>query len=75
MIDGFMARSSTPTTAIQKRGHARARNLRRDVVAAILHATDDAGISRRALCAAAGIGRNTLAALERDDRQPTLEVL
>ena len=70
-----MARSSTPTTAVQKRGHARARNLRRDVIASIIHAADDAGISRRALCTTAGVGPNTLTALERDDRQPTLEVL
>ena len=70
-----MARSSTPTTAVQKRGHARARNLRRDVIASIIHAADDAGISRRALCTTAGVGPNTLTALERDDREPTLEVL
>ena len=70
-----MARSISPKTKVQKQGHARARNLRRDVVATILQATDDAGLSRRGICAAAGVGPNTLAALERDDREPTIEVL
>ena len=70
-----MTRTPTPTTKLQQRGHARARNLRRDVLSSILQAVDDAGLSRRSVCDAAGIGPNTLAALERDDREPTIEVL
>lgn len=70
-----MCRSLTPKTRIQKAGHARARNLRRDIVRTLQEAADDSGISRRALCRAAGIGPNTFIAIEREDREPTIEVL
>ncbi len=70
-----MSRTPPPRTAVQKAAHVRARHLRRDIITSLQEAADDAGISRRALCRAAGIGPNTFVALERGDRQPTLEVL
>src|SRR5262245_18823047 len=70
-----MSRTPPPSTAVQKAAHARARHLRRDIVKALQEALDDAGVSRRAVCRAAGIGPNTFVALERDDREPTIEVL
>ena len=56
-----VSRSPAPRTAIQKAGHARARHLRRDIIRALQDAAEDAGVSRRALCLAAGIGPNTAA--------------
>lgn len=70
-----MSRTPSPRTNLQKAAHARARNLRRDIIKALQDATADAGVSRRALCRAAGIGPNTFVAIERDDREPTIEVL
>ena len=70
-----MSRTPPPRTATQKAAHARARHLRRDIITALQTATDDAGLRRRALCRVAGIGPNTFVALERDDREPSIEVL
>jgi transcriptional regulator with XRE-family HTH domain len=70
-----MTRTPAPRTNVRKAAHVRARNLRRDVIRAFQEALDDGGLSRRTVCRAAGIGPDTFAAIERDDREPTIEVL
>lgn len=70
-----MTRTHGARTRIQRDGSERARRLRQEVSTAIRTARRDAGLSLRGLAKAAGVSASTLAALERDAHDPSIEVL